>query len=371
MHHDTESEALLHRIAELEARLRAVEAVDAAATDRAEEPRSSRRGLLKLAGAAAVGAVAAGGLGAGPAAATDGEAITLGQTKTATTNRTRADYAGSLIGGQAFLFQSGGTFDGSGGSVSAALAGWAGTAAMPTGIYGFTSQPAAAAIVGRALGTGAAIGAYGYASTSTGYGVKAENANGPALNAVGGTGGVVATSSAIASVAISGTAPSGVDTGGLGVYGEGTIGVQGVAFGATGIGMQAGLPTTGTGLRADGLTAVKAVGAGATGVGLDVSANGQAAFAIKAQNAAAYGVAADIQAGNTGATALVAIAGNGTAGMFAGKQETSTSYSWRSMTEPSFTLSSSPTKTTGTFTTTSCSIETWYKSACKRLPLTG
>ena len=310
MDDDNGSEVLLRRIAELEARLGAVEATD--------EPRSSRRGLLKLAGAAAIGAVAAGGTDARRAAAADGEAITLGQAKVANVNRTRADYTGSLIGGQAFLFQSGNRFDGNSGLFAAALAGWGGTSAMPTGVYGFTDQGSASAIVGRAIGGGSPTGVYGVTTTSAGFGVKAENPGGHALSAAGGTGGVVASSTGIASVAISGTAPSTVDSGGLGVYGEGTVGVQGVAFGPLGIGVLAGLPTTGIGLRADGATAVKAIGAGTAGIAVDAAVNGVDARAIKAANSAAYGTAAEFQASAAGGTALMAQANGGVGAVIGG-----------------------------------------------------
>ena len=195
--HDTDRqqiEALQRRVEELAGQLEqltrilapvqpaAPEAATPAADD--EELRSSRRGLLKLAGAAVAGA-AASGIAAAPAAATDGEAVTLGQWKTATTNRTRADYTGGLSGGQAFLFQAGSSQDGNAGFVSAALAGWTTVAGMPNGIYGYSSLAAGKGIYGRADGTGATAGVHGLASSGSGVGVLAENntANAVALSA--------------------------------------------------------------------------------------------------------------------------------------------------------------------------------------------
>ena len=222
MNDQQQIEALQQRIAALEARL-APEPPPPVPT---EELRSSRRGLLKLAGAAVAGA-AASGIAAAPAAATDGEAVTLGQWKTATTNRTRADYTGGLSGGQAFLFQAGSSQDGNAGFVSAALAGWTTVAGMPNGIYGYSSLPDGKGIYGRADGTGATAGVHGLASAIDGAGVLAENsgAYGTALRAsapgAGGTG-VWAEATAANGIAIW------ADGAQLGVSASGRTGLAGV-----------------------------------------------------------------------------------------------------------------------------------------------
>ena len=166
-----------------------------APTDGASRGATSRRRLLRLAGAAATGA-AASALIARPAAATDGEAVTLGQWKTATSQRTRADYVGGLTGGQAFLFQAGSASSGDFGAVSSALAGWTSVATMPTGIYGLTSVDGGCGVWGRAGG-------------ASSYGVRAQNTAGPGLFSSGTTIGVHGTSSAEAGIAVVAAAANG------------------------------------------------------------------------------------------------------------------------------------------------------------------
>lgn len=126
--------ALVERMASA----RTVGAVPAAtAVASADEPlRSSRRGMLKLAGAAAVGAAAAAATGALPAAADNGI------TTTSPTTATELNYTGTGPVA-AFLFQSGNTYDPNDAIFPAALAGWAslgGTNNIPHGVYGYTDK---------------------------------------------------------------------------------------------------------------------------------------------------------------------------------------------------------------------------------------
>jgi len=147
-------DTLQQRVAELEARLTPATTTPAttapvAATDAVTDtPRSSRRGLLKLAGAAAVGAVAAGATGAQQAAATNGEAVTIGQWKTGT-SPTRTDLDGSAGGGQAFLFQAGTGSNGIGYLTSAALCGMTYNAGVGTGVFGLTSIDGGSGVYGN------------------------------------------------------------------------------------------------------------------------------------------------------------------------------------------------------------------------------
>jgi hypothetical protein len=114
---------------------RAPNVVSAPIADDAEPTRSSRRGMLKLAGAAAVGAAAAAATGALPAAATNG--IDIANPALAVRN----DYTGN-VAQAAFLFQAGSQFTNTNAAFDCALAGWSGTggANLPHGVYGFTNH---------------------------------------------------------------------------------------------------------------------------------------------------------------------------------------------------------------------------------------
>ena len=177
----TRIDQLQRRIAELEAR-------QAPAADEAPEPRSSRRGLLKLAGATVAGA-AASSLVAGNAAATNGEAVTLGQWKTATSG-TRADLSGAPASGlQAFLFQAGTARDGSGLGTTAALAGVSTITSAPSGVLGWTSQAQGSGVHGQNDNPASQkAGVTGIANSANGAGVSAQNNSGIAVRASGVTG---------------------------------------------------------------------------------------------------------------------------------------------------------------------------------------
>ena len=121
------------------------------------DERSSRRGLLKLAGAGVAGAAVAAFSGrAAPAAAADGASIVLG-----------ADGAGSNVAntltqtnlvpavlppqtGAAFVFQAGDAYLASVSTRSCALAGWSSRSEFPTGVYGFTDQSTGFGVSARA-----------------------------------------------------------------------------------------------------------------------------------------------------------------------------------------------------------------------------
>lgn len=143
-------------------------------TDVDEEPTSSRRGLLKLAGAAAVGAVAVTAAGAKSAAADDGFTIVGGNTSTA--NPTKVLYtgtAGATV--SAVVFDSFG-YLGNLALHPAALSGWTGAAANKpaSGIYGYTANADGFGVIGR--------------NDAAGVGVHGRCANGTGISAQGATG---------------------------------------------------------------------------------------------------------------------------------------------------------------------------------------
>ncbi len=85
MHHEDKIHQLETRITELTAEMQDLRAATATATPSADSAStSSRRGVLRLAGAAAAGAVATLATRALPVAAVDGDAVTVGLTKSTT-----------------------------------------------------------------------------------------------------------------------------------------------------------------------------------------------------------------------------------------------------------------------------------------------
>ena len=182
------------RIAELEAKVtyltelleRRESSPAAADTDR--EMTSSRRGLLKLAGAAAVGAVAATASSVAPAAADDGLTINAGA-NTTTAQPTKVLYtgaAGATV--SAVVFDSGG-FAGNLSFNPSALAGWTGSSATrpASGVYGFTQNANGFGVIGRSDATGG-IGVRGQCTAGTG--ITAEGATGMSIQGTN-LGGIV------------------------------------------------------------------------------------------------------------------------------------------------------------------------------------
>jgi hypothetical protein len=155
-----------------------------------DEPKtSSRRGMLKLAGAAAVGVVAAAATGATQAAADDGLTINAGSATT-TANQTRVNYTGGSTSASGFVFQAanGTPFPSNSSVRPAALAGWSAFGNNPpSGVYGFSGNAAGYGTVGRN-------------SASSGTGVLGEAASGTGVVADGSTG-VNATGTSTAIVA--------------------------------------------------------------------------------------------------------------------------------------------------------------------------
>jgi hypothetical protein len=184
------------RVDELTALVRTPEAASAcppAPTDAA--PRASRRHVLKLAGAAAVGATAAALAREGSAAALDGDAVTVGETRSTTptedgstvvvyTNPAAPTVPGATLGSTApanlFLVRDepavAGTVDPSASAHAAAVAGYS-YRTVPNGVYGL-SRTTGAGVVGEA-GGGASSGVHGVASS--GAGLRARSESGPTV----------------------------------------------------------------------------------------------------------------------------------------------------------------------------------------------
>lgn len=114
-----------------------------------EPPQASRRGMLKMAGAAAAaGIVGVTAISTQQAAAAhDPEDLGLGIVNTTSTAPTTANYV-SATRAAAFLFQTGTDFNATDSSYPCALAGWATAAAQPHGVYGFTSQAGSGVVAG-------------------------------------------------------------------------------------------------------------------------------------------------------------------------------------------------------------------------------
>jgi hypothetical protein len=154
------------------------------------EATSSRRGMLKLAGAAAVGVVAATVGGVTSAAADDGLTINAGA-NTSTANPTKVRYTGAAgATDSAFVFDSGG-FGGNTSFHPATLAGWtANSATRPaSGVYGFTQNPDGFGVIGRSDAAAGGIGVHGLAANGTG--VTAEGSTGMNIHGTSG-GGIIA-----------------------------------------------------------------------------------------------------------------------------------------------------------------------------------
>lgn len=176
MDHQARIDELEARVAELSARL--------------DEPTASRRHLLRLAGAATVGAVAAAATGARHAAADNGLAPTDPNTVT------MLNYTGGSISESAFVFQAGTTHVSNASTYPAALAGWSSASANPSsGVYGYSASDTGYGVVGlndAADGIGvlgqSADGSGVRGTSTTGIGVEAISTSGAGVVAEGATG---------------------------------------------------------------------------------------------------------------------------------------------------------------------------------------
>lgn len=164
------------------------------------EPRSTRRRLLRLAGAATVGAAGASAL-AGRAVAETGYA-TVGGSYSVTDSVSQVQTAGRP-GESAFVFATVGIAPGGNGSIyPSALAGWSVSSDNPHGVYGYTSQQEGFGVIGYNDSTaedddGAGVAGRGYVGVSgastvpNGIGVLAVADTGYGVAARGGSGAII------------------------------------------------------------------------------------------------------------------------------------------------------------------------------------
>ena len=154
------------------------------------ELRSTRRGALRLAGAAAMGGAAALVVGQ-PAAADNG--ISLLGANNATSDWTRCDFVSTVPGGTAFMFQAGNSLSpGTLGGQPAALGGVSTSSLSPTGVQAYSNQATGVALHARHVTGNHAI----LAQASSGKALQAESTfdtaiYGESVNSVGvqGSGG--------------------------------------------------------------------------------------------------------------------------------------------------------------------------------------
>lgn len=163
------------------------------------EPRSTRRRLLRLAGAATVGAAGASAL-AGRAVAETG--YTTGGSFAVTDSVSQVQTAGRP-GESAFVFATVGIAQGSNGSVyPSALAGWSVDSENPHGVYGYTSQQEGFGVIGYndstaqdEDGAGVAgrgfVGVSGQSTVANGLGVFGDAETGFGVGARGGSGAII------------------------------------------------------------------------------------------------------------------------------------------------------------------------------------
>ncbi len=165
----------------------------------------TRRGWMKAAAAAAVGGTALALAGSDRAAAADGSAILIGNITNTGASVTAAEHTGTTGGGVSFLFKN--NYPGLEAQFPAALGGWTGSPARPTGIYGFSN-----------VNVGAAHGVVGTANSPQGSGVLGRNnaAAGIGVTGEGGTSGVGVLGRAKTGVSALGTEYGLVATGTIG-----------------------------------------------------------------------------------------------------------------------------------------------------------
>ena len=168
------------------------------------EPRSTRRRLLRLAGAATVGAAGASAL-AGRAVAESG--YTTGGVTTVGDTVSQVQSAGRP-GKSAFVFATVGIPAGNNNSTfPSALAGWSRNSDNPHGVYGFTDQQEGFGVIGVNSSTapdedGAGVAGRGYVGVSGlstvagGAGVLGSAATGYGVVAGGGSGAILVVPSA-------------------------------------------------------------------------------------------------------------------------------------------------------------------------------
>lgn len=148
-----------------------VGAADGTFNDIDSDERSSRRSMLRLAGAGAIGAVGAALVGVQSAAAANGISL-LGASNT-TPNLTEIAYTGST-GGDAFLFSAPAVTGGTSGVFFGVVTGRSNTLTVPNGVSGATAVSGSAGVVGEATAIGS-VGVLGLTATVNSIGVQGQS----------------------------------------------------------------------------------------------------------------------------------------------------------------------------------------------------
>lgn len=201
------------------------------AADEVDAPRAAtRRGMLKLAGATAAGAIASAGL-AGRAAAdtgyTTGGAISVGDVVRQQLNGSRPSEAGFL-----FATTSTPALTSNAAAYPSALAGWALDRVTEAGVYGVSESVNGKGVVGEA-GAAGGVGVYG-ASNTTGVVGFTTSLTGTGVAGTGGRYGVSGEANAVDGIGVRGAA---LGDEGIGVDGNGgRLGVRGYTEATNGIG---------------------------------------------------------------------------------------------------------------------------------------
>jgi hypothetical protein len=212
-------------------RQRGDEPTPAPAADEADAPRAAtRRGMLKLAGATAAGAIASAGL-AGRAAAdtgyTTGGAISVGDVVRQQLNGSRPSEAGFL-----FATTSTPALTSNTSFFPSALAGWALDGDTEVGVFGLSTTSNGQGVTGSGTGE-SGVGVYGIGQRA-GMVAEASNITGAGVRASGGALGVSSEANAVDGIGVRGAA---LGDEGIGVDGNGgRIGVRGYTEATNGIG---------------------------------------------------------------------------------------------------------------------------------------
>ena len=304
-----------------------------------QEGTVTRRVLGKALGAAAAGVVggaALADLAAQPAAASNGNAVTAGNT-TRAESRTAVLYDGSSGFGGVVLFGNDSTYDGGNAAFPAALGGWAGAGStagsggVPNGIYGFTDNGGGYGVVGvnsSAVGANGS-GVLGMVSDADVDGVTGIN-TGTNFGAIGVHGVITSTGPGSNSVGVRGE-NHGTGGAGFGIWGShngtgaGVLAVSAagtglIAQGGNGVGVSASGDSVGVaasggfGVSASGATAVVATGQGATGVALSATADST----VPAVNSANSGAGAGVLGTSTSGPGVRGVSTKARGGVFSG-----------------------------------------------------
>jgi hypothetical protein len=320
----TDTEALIRRVEELEARLtqltRARPTPGEPTTDRRPTRTvSSRRDLFKMAGGVAVGGAAASLLAASPASADDGNGILMGDQNVAEAPTwLRYNGTGSIGTTDLLTVYDGPAFNSS--DFPSAIAGWAasGAAEVSNGVYGYTTVSGGYGSIGFGNGDAAAHGVW--ATSTAGYGLVADGGLAPIwLKPAGSAGAPTSGAHAVGELYVdsNGVLYQCIDAGSPGTWAQSLLVDQtNNTTGTTSVTSTSGSALQGTSTGPDGIGVVGTDnGTGLSGVG--VQGNSTTGAGVYATSTSGSGVYATSTSG-TGLQAYSADS-NGIYGQTAGE----------------------------------------------------